>query len=506
MDEMQGRIRCPELRDKIISAEAAAAMIKDGMIVGTSGFTPSGYPKAITLALAERVRNSGEQLQITVFSGASLGDEVDGVLTETGVISRRTPYQTNDTIRKALNTPGRVEYFDEHLSLCSQKLRYGFYGKMDVALVEACAITEDGGIVPTTSAGNTASFIQSSGFVLVELNTVQPASLEGIHDIYLLDDPPRRQPIPLVEPGQRIGATYIPCPREKIAGIVISDIPDCVRPLSEPNADEVRMAQNIVDFLQSEMKAGRLPDPLPPLQSGVGNVANAVLKGLKDSPLENLAFFSEVIQDAAFELIDCGKFVTVSGTSLTPSAAGLKKFYENVDFYKQHIVLRPTEISNNPELSRRLGVIAMNTAIEADIYGHVNSTHIMGTRMMNGIGGSGDFARSAYLSIFMTSSVAKGGDISCIVPMCSHVDHTEHDVCVVVTEQGLADLRNKSPRERALEIINKCAHPDYRPLLLDYYQRALKENKAGANHTPHLLSEALSWHDRFNKTGSMRQK
>ena len=505
MDEIQRRIRCPELRERIISAEAAAALIQDGMIVGTSGFTPSGYPKAIALALAERVKQSGERLKITVFTGASVGDEIDGALTETGIISRRSPYQTNNTLRKALNTPGGVDYFDEHLILCPQKLRYGFYGKMNVALVEACAITEEGGIVPTTSVGNTATFIECADLVLVELNTVQPASLEGFHDIYLLDDPPRRQPIPLTETGQRIGTTYIPCPLEKIAGIVITDIPDSVRPLSEPNAGEVRMAQNIVDFLQAEVKAGRLPDPLPPLQSGVGNVANAVLKGLKNSSFENLSFFSEVIQDAAFELIDCGKFTTVSGTSLTPSAEGLKKFYENVDFYKQHILLRPTEISNHPELARRLGVIAMNTAIEADIYGQVNSTHIMGTRMMNGVGGSGDFARSAYLSIFMTSSVAKDGDISCIVPMCSHVDHTEHDVCVIVTEQGLADLRNKSPRERALAIINNCSHPDYRPLLLDYYQRALKENKPGACHTPLILSEALSWHDRFNKTGSMKR-
>jgi len=138
---------------------------------------------------------------------------------------------------------------------------------------------------------------------------------------------------------------------------------------------------------------------------------------------------------------------------LTPSADYLKKFIDNIDFYKQHIILRPQEISNSPEIARRLGVIAMNTAIEADIYGNVNSTHIMGSRLMNGIGGSGDFARSAYLSIFMTGSTAKNGDISCIVPMCSHVDHTEHDVCVIVTEQGLADLRNKSPRERALEVI-----------------------------------------------------
>ena len=143
----------------------------------------------------------------------------------------------------------------------------------------------------------------------------------------------------------------------------------------------------------------------------------------------------------------------------------------------------------------------MNTAIECDIYGNVNSTHIMGTKMMNGIGGSGDFARNAYLTVFFTVSTAKDGKISSIVPMCSHIDHTEHDVDIIVTEQGLADLRGLSPRKRALAIIENCAHPDYKPMLLDYYNRALEKTKNA--HTPHILEEALSWHERFQATGTM---
>ncbi len=499
------RIRCKKLLDKVITAEAAADMIKDGMSVGTSGFTPSGYPKAIPLALAEKVKKEGP-LKIDLLTGASVGDELDGALSEVGAIRHRSPYQTNGVTRKALNTIGGIEYFDEHLSLAAQKVRYGFYGKMDFAIVEACAITEDGNIVPTTSIGSAPSFVQYADKVLVELNLSQPVELEGMHDVYIPLDPPNRQPIPLVGASQRIGTTYIPCDPEKIAGIVVTDITDKVRPLSAPDEASQLMAENIIAFFRSEVAAGRLPKNLLPLQSGVGNVANAVMMGLAKSEFENMEFYSEVIQDAAFDLVDSGKFTVASGTAITPSQECLDKFYQNIDFYKKHIILRPQEISNNPEVVRRLGVIAMNTAIEADIFGHVNSTHLMGTRMMNGIGGSGDFARSAYLTIFMTGSTAKDGNISCIVPMCSHIDHTEHDVSVIVTEQGLADLRNKSPRERALEIINNCAHPDYRPMLMDYYERGLKENKPGACHTPHIIGEALSWHDRFNKTGSMKLK
>ena len=150
---------------------------------------------------------------------------------------------------------------------------------------------------------------------------------------------------------------------------------------------------------------------------------------------------------------------------------------------------------------RRLGIIAMNGLIEADIYGNVNSTHVMGTQIMNGIGGSGDFARNAYLSIFMTPSTAKGGAISSIVPMVSHVDHTEHDVQVIVTEQGLADLRGLSPKKRAKVIIEKCAHPDFKAALLDYYERALRDS--AGKHTPHLLDEAFLWHRNFLEKGHM---
>jgi succinyl-CoA:acetate CoA-transferase len=181
----------------------------------------------------------------------------------------------------------------------------------------------------------------------------------------------------------------------------------------------------------------------------------------------------------------------------------LNRFYANIKEYREKMMLRPQEIANSPEVARRIGIIAMNTAIEMDIYGNVNSTHIMGSKMMNGIGGSGDFARNAYLTCFFSTSTAKDGAISAIVPMCSHIDHTEHDTDIFVTEIGLADLRGLSPRERARVIINNCAHPDYRPMLLDYLERAEKATKKAQ--TPHLMDEALSWHSRFLATGTMKK-
>jgi succinyl-CoA:acetate CoA-transferase len=183
------------------------------------------------------------------------------------------------------------------------------------------------------------------------------------------------------------------------------------------------------------------------------------------------------------------------------SPEGIDKIMPKIGSYRNQIVIRQQEISNNPEIIRRLGVIAMNAMIEGDIYGNVNSTHMMGTSMQNGIGGSGDFTRNAFISIMMAPSTAKGGLISTIVPMVSHVDHTEHDLQVMVTDQGLADLRGLCPRKRAKVIIENCSHPDFRPALQDYFNRA--EKLSAGKHTPHLLDESLSWHTRFMRTGSM---
>lgn len=501
MIDIRDRVRNKALHEKIVSAEEAASIIKPGMNVATSGFTPAGYPKAVPLALAERMKK--EPFQINLWTGASVGKELDGALAEVNGIARRMPYQTNGDLRKALNS-GKVQYCDLHLSESAQLSRYGFLGgKVDVAIVEACAITEEGHIIPTTSMGNTASYVQSADIVIVEVNITQPLELEGIHDVYVPLDPPHRLPIPIVKADDRIGTPYIPCGVDKIKYIVPCDIRDDVRPFAPIDDSSKAMSEFVIDFFRDEIKACRLPKDLLPLQSGVGSVANAVISGFVDSDFGNLQVYTEVIQDGMLDLADAGKLKFASGTSFSPSPDGLDRLYKNIGAYRQKMMLRPQEVANSPEVARRIGIIAMNTAIEFDIYGNVNSTHIMGSKMMNGIGGSGDFARNAYLTIFFSTSTAKDGLISSIVPMVSHVDHTEHDVDVFITEQGVADIRGLSPRERARRIIENCAHPDYKPMLMDYLERAEKATKNA--HTPHILAEALSWHTRFMETGTMKK-
>ena len=261
-----------------------------------------------------------------------------------------------------------------------------------------------------------------------------------------------------------------------------------------------KIGENVVDFIVSDMKRGIIPAEGLPIQSGIGNVANAVLKGLENcNEIPPLYLYSEVLQDSVIKLMELGRVKAGSTCSLSLSRECLDHVYENLDFFRDKLVLRPSEISNHPEVIRRLGIIAMNTAIEVDLYGCVNSSHICGTRLMNGIGGSGDFARNAYISIFTCPSTQKGGMISSIVPMVTHPDHTEHDVNIVATEYGVADLRGKGPDERARLLIEKCAHPDYKQLLWDYLKIAKK------GHVCHNVAAALGMHATFEREGDMRK-
>ncbi|KPV42936.1 acetyl-CoA hydrolase [Alicyclobacillus ferrooxydans] len=492
------RIRRPDLRSRIISADEAQNMIQDGMTVGVSGFTRSGDAKAVPRALVRRLEQTTEPMKINLYSGASLAD-TDTLLAGQNVTLRRLPYQSDAALRSQINR-GEVAYIDQHLSHTAEWARSGLLGEMDLAIIEAVAITEDGGIVPTTSVGNSPVFVEQAKKVIVELNMAIPAEFEGIHDIYLPEKRPHRQPIPLVSVQDRIGRASIPCDPDKIAAIVITDEWDSPSTIVQPDMETQTMANYILEFLENEVREGRLPKNLAPLQSGVGSVANAVLSGLKTSSFENLEIYTEVMQDAVFELFEAGKVAFASSCSFTLSETMMHKIIPDIEKYRSKVILRPQEISNHPEIVRRLGVIAINAALEVDMYGNVNSTHIRGTHMMNGIGGSGDFARNAGIAIFVTKSIAKGGAISSIVPFVSHVDHTEHDVDVIVTERGLADLRGLSARERAEVIIEKLVHPDYQDTLRDYFERAT----AKGGNTPHLLQEAFSWHECFEETGDMR--
>jgi len=475
-------------------------MINHDSTIGVSGFTPAGAAKIVPKALAAHARAehaAGRPFKVAIISGASTGDSLDGELARADAISWRTPYQSNKSLRESINT-GKIQFFDMHLSNVSQQVRCGFLGKIHWAIVEACDVTEDGEITLTTSVGISPTVLHKAERVIIELNRFHTPKLRGFHDIYEPLDPPHRKVIPIEKCTDRIGTPTVKIDPKKIVAVVENNAPDEVGGFDAPDAVTDKIGANVANFIAYELAVGRIPREFLPLQSGVGNIANAVLGALGANPdIPKFQMYSEVIQDSVIGLLRSGKCTFATGTSLTIAPNLLQSIYADLEFFRPRLLLRPQELTNNPEMVRRLGIISVNTAIEADIYGNINSTHIMGSSLMNGIGGSGDFTRNAYISIFTCPSAAKGGKISAIVPFVSHLDHSEHSVSVIITEQGIADLRGKSPNERALEIINKCAHPDYRDALMRYHDNA----KHGQTNTS--LANAFAFHRQFLATGDM---
>lgn len=484
-----------------MTAEEAARFFKNGDNVGFSGFTAAGAPKMVPSAvakMAEEEHAKGKEFKINIFTGASTGDALDGALTRAKAINFRTPYQSNKDLKAAINTQ-EIHYADMHLSQLGQELRYGFYGKINVAVLEAADVNEDGEIVLTSGVGISPTIARLADKIIIELNSKHPKEIRGIHDIYLPKDPPYREAIPIYTVRDRAGSPVLKVDPKKIVAIVETNLSNKVEGFTPVDEFTAKIGENVAVFLADQLKKGIIPKEFLPIQSGVGNIANAVLGSLgKNKDIPVFTVYTEVIQDSVIDLMKAGRVSFTSGCSLTVSDPVLDEIYGNLPFFKERLVLRPIEISNNPEVIRRMGLLTINTALEADIFGNINSTHVLGTKMMNGIGGSGDFTRNAYISIFTCPSIQKEGKISPIVPMVSHTDHTEHCVKVLITEQGIADLRGKSPIQRAEAIIENCVHPEYKQLMWDYLKLSKKL------HTPHTLQAAFAMHSEFAKSGDMR--
>ena len=512
---LESRVRRKSLLSKVCKAEDTIKYFQAGQNLLWSGFTPAGYPKEVPIALANHVEANNLQgkMKFNLFIGASVGAETEDRWATLDMIDRRWPYQTGKNIAAGINA-GRIRMGDKHLGHFAQDISYGFYtenGRYDIGIIEVSAITEDCGLALTTSCGIVAEAINLCDKIIIEVNTGQP-SFEGMHDIHMQQKPPHRAPFLITAADTRIGTPYVPCDPDKIIAVVESKRRDKGRAFTEMDDTSEAIAGHIMDFFAHEIKMGRLPENLLPLQSGVGSIANAVVGGLAKGPFRNLSVFTEVLQDTMLDFFDGGNLRCASSCSLSLSETpGFPRFFENWDRYASKITLRPLSISNAPEPIRRLGCIAMNTPVEFDIYAHANSTLVGGTRMINGLGGSGDFLRNGYLKIMHTPSTRPSktdpNGITCVVPKAPHIDHTEHDLDVLVTEQGLADLRGLCPRDRAKKIIEKCAHPEYKPILTDYFEMAKKETLAkGIGHEPQLFDRAFKMQLNLAQNGTMKIK
>jgi len=484
----------------ILTPEEAAALIPNGSTIGFSGFTSAGSAKVVPRAIAEKAKafhSQNKDYKVRVLAGASTSSSLDGALAEADAVSLRLGYQSTKAMRDKINNE-TIDFIDIHLSHIQQQVKSGALGKVDFAVIEATDITNDGKVYLSTSIGASPTYLECADKVIIELNRFHSPRLREMADIISVPKPPNRETIPIFSPMDKIGKPYVVVNHNKIAGIVYNDEPDETSSFSEPNETCAKISMNVVNFLLNELKTGRIPKEFLPIQSGVGNIGNAVMKGIGENPdIPPFAMYTEVFQDSLVEELEKGNLVGASTSALTISTENLKKIYSNMDFFVPRLILRPQEISNNPIVARQLGLIAVNTALEADIYGNINSTHVCGTKIMNGIGGSGDFERNAYLSIFVCPSIAKGGKISTVVPMCTHVDSSEHSVQVLVTEHGTADLRGLPPLKRAYTIIKNCVHPAYRDYMYNYLASSPK------GHIRHNLSTCFELHRNLMEQGAM---
>jgi acyl-CoA hydrolase len=378
-----------------LTAEEAASHIHDGNTVGFSGFTPAGAAKLVPGALADRARaehRAGRPFKIRVMTGASTGT-LDDVLAEAEAVSWRAPYQSSAKLRAQINAE-QVEFVDMHLSHVPQAILFGFFGDIDVAVVEATEVTADGRVYLSTSIGTSPTLLHWAKRIVIEVNRRHSPRLREMTDIALLPPPPHRLPIPILDPLAKIGVPHVQIDPRKVIGIVEHEAPDGVTPFSAPDAASQAIADKVVEFLVDELRRGRIPPEFLPLQAGVGNVANAVMARLGErTEIPNFVMFTEVFQDSLVHLMEAGRLTGASSTALTLTEPQLQRVYDNFDFFGPRIVLRPLELSNNPGVIRRFGVITLNTALEVDIYGHANSTHVAGTTLRKAFGCSGNCTR-----------------------------------------------------------------------------------------------------------------
>lgn len=449
------------------TAAEAAALIDDGSTIACSGYASIGAAKAVPRALAERIRAArrrGEQFDVRPCAGLGLGGTDDSrpnrhasPWSEEETYGPVRPGDVNAAEAEALTRAGRLPAPSAN----------GLPRQFDVAIVEAVDAVRDGRIYLTTSSGATPAMLARARKVIIEINQGQSCRLTDIHDVAAAPEPPYRVYVPIQEPLDRIGAPYALVDARKIMGIVETDEAEETPSFDAPDEISEQIAEHIATFLHHEVQLSDLPPDLLPFQVGAGSLTNAVASQLGSShDLPPLVMYGDVLPDALVDLMEDGRVRGASATSLTLSHGKLRHVFANMDFFAPRIVLRPQTISHNHAVLQRLGIIAINAALEIDVHGCANATRTWCGRA--GAGPADDFVRNAYLSFLVMPSVARGDCISAIVPRVSHVDYPGRSIQVLVTEQGVADLRGLDPAERAEAIVENCAHPMYRDYLRSY--------------------------------------
>ncbi len=479
-----------------MSAEDAANLINDSMNVAMSGYSAAGYPKAIVRAIRQR-KLADNISKINLITGANV-PFIDEQLGSINLINRRAPMIAHKSIRSYVNNDD-IKYCEQQMNKMPRLLQSNSFGSIDILIIESAGFDKQGNIIPSNSIGMINHLIKHSKKIIVEINISLNEKIRKLHDIYQLKEFPNTEPIPLTRSNQRIGTNSIPFNHDKLIAVVENNEKEISTQLYQSTLTSEKITSNLFNFLEIEYK--RLKGLLPPIQTGFGAISDSITNELNNSNFKDINFFCGGIGESALNLLETGKAKSISTGGLGLNE-NVERILSKINNIEDILVIRNGDITNSSEIINRLSLIALNTGIEIDIYGNVNSSHVSGNRVINGIGGGANFAQNSGLSIILIPSISKGDAISNIVPMVSHQDICEHDVDVIISENGIADVRGLDDRERAMQIINNCSSPQYKELLKSYFQKAIKS--VGGHH-PQIPLEAYKWHSRLKETGSMKE-
>lgn len=479
-----------------MNVEDAANFVKDSMNIAMSGYSAAGYPKAIVRALRKR-KLAGDLSNINLITGANV-PFIDEQLGDINLINKRAPMIAHKSIRSFVNN-GNIKYCEQQMNKMPRLLQANAFGKIDILIVEASGFDNEGNLIVSNSIGMINHLINHANKIIVEINIALNDKIKKLHDIYELNEFPNTQAIPLTKANQRIGTNSIKFDHNKLIAVIENEEKEISTQLFQGTQTSEKITSHLFNFLEIEYK--NLNGLLPPIQTGFGAISDSITNGFNNTKFKDINFFCGGIGEAAMNLFEKGKAISLStgGLGLNENVERILLSNNNIE---KSIIIRNGDITNSSEIINRLSLIALNTGIEIDIYGNVNSSHVSGNRVINGIGGGANFAQNSGLSIILIPSISKGDAISNIVPMVSHQDICEHDVDVIISENGIADVRGLDDIDRAKKIINNCSSPQYRELLISYFLKALKD--VGGHH-PQMPLEAFKWHARLKETGSMKE-
>ena len=202
--------------------------------------------RKLTTAIARRANEQHEAkkpYQIRLLTGASISAAADDVLSDADAVSWRAPYQTSSGLRKKINQ-GAVSFVDLHLSEVAQMVNYGFFGDIDVAVIEASALAPDGRVWSTSGIGNAPTWLLRAKKVIIELNHYHDPRVAELADIVIPGAPPRRNSVSIFHAMDRVGTRYVQIDPKKIVAVVETNLPDAGNMLDKQNP----MCQQIADM------------------------------------------------------------------------------------------------------------------------------------------------------------------------------------------------------------------------------------------------------------------